>query len=315
MPSIIAVDLGGTNIRVAHFPSSAPPPLTQSKIPTQASEGPQAVMGRLIHAIEEHIQSDTGMYKIGVGAPGPLDPIQGVVLEAPNLPGWENIPLKTLLNEHFNVPVAVGNDANVAALGEWRFGAGRGTQHMVYLTLGTGIGGGVIIDGKLLIGAHGLAAELGHMTVEPDGPICGCGKPGHLEALASGGAIARTAEELLAQGSESTLAEQLSKAAKLTSFDVGQAAIAGDALARSIISQVGEIIGQQLASLAHVFDPEVFVLGGGISQIGDILFNPIRSAFHNYVLHPRYAEHTEVLPAALGDDAGLVGAMVLSSQE
>ena len=213
------------------------------------------------------------------------------------------------------MPVAVGNDANVAALGEWRFGAGRGTQHMIYLTLGTGIGGGVIIDGKLLLGAHGLAGELGHMTIEPEGPMCGCGQPGHLEALTSGGAIARKAEELLKQGNESTLAQQLSNTGKLTSIDVGQAAIAGDVLARLIIHQVGETIGRYLASLAHAFNPEIFVLGGGISQIGDILFNPIRGAFHNYVLHPRYAEHTNVVPAVLGDDAGLVGAMVLSSQE
>jgi glucokinase len=315
MPPIIAVDLGGTNIRVAYFPSSAPPPLTQSKVPTRASEGPDAVIGRLIHAIEAQIQSDDRDFRIGVGAPGPLDPIQGIILEAPNLSGWENIPLKSILSEHFKVPVVVGNDANVAALGEWRFGAGRGTQHMIYLTLSTGIGGGIINDGKLLLGAHGLAGELGHMTIEPDGPMCGCGKQGHLEALASGLSIARKAEELLTQGNESTLAEQFSNAGKLTAFDVGQAAIAGDTLAHAIISQAGEIIGRQLASLAHAFNPEVFVLGGGVSQIGDILFNPIRSALHEHVLHTRYVEHLRVLPAALGDDAGLVGAMVLSSQE
>ncbi len=314
MPPIIAVDLGGTNIRVAHFPTSAPPPIKQTKVPTRASEGPQAVIDRIILAIEGHIQSGDGNFCIGVGAPGPLDPIQGIVLEAPNLSGWENIPLKSILSEHFHVPVAVGNDANVAALGEWRFGAGRGTQHMIYLTLSTGIGGGVIIDGKLLLGAHGLAGELGHMTIEPDGPICGCGKQGHLEALASGLAIARIAEELLAKDNDSTLAEQFSNAGKLTAFDVGQAAMAGDALARLIISQVGEIIGRQLASLAHAFNPEIFVLGGGVSQIGDILFNPIRSALLEHAMHPRYVEHIRVLPAALGDDAGLVGAMVLASQ-
>jgi glucokinase len=315
MPSILAVDLGGTNIRVAHFPTSAPPPLTQIKVPTRESEGPQAVIDRLIQAIESQLQADDRDFRIGVGCPGPLDPVQGIILEAPNLTGWEDIPLKSILSEHFNVPVAVDNDANVAALGEWRFGAGRGTKHMIYLTLSTGIGGGVIIDGKLLYGAHGLAAELGHMTIEPDGPMCGCGKRGHLEALASGPSIARIAEEMLAQGNESTLTEQLSNAGKITAYDVGQAANAGDELASSIISQAGEYIGLHLANLAHAFNPEVYVLGGGVSQIGDLLFNSIRNAFHNYVLHPRYAENTKILPAALGDDAGLVGAMVLSSQE
>ncbi len=203
MAQVIAVDLGGTNIRVAYFPKAEPPPLTQSKTPTLASEGPDAVIERLCHAIEEQLPTDRSDLSIGVGAPGPLDPRHGMVLKAVNLPGWEMIPLRSILEERFDCPVLVGNDANLAALGEWRFGAGQGTSDLIYLTISTGIGGGVIIDDQLLIGSWGLGAELGHMTVEPNGPICSCGRPGHLEAVASGPAIARRATSRIEAGESS----------------------------------------------------------------------------------------------------------------
>jgi glucokinase len=314
MLQIIAVDFGGTNIRVAYFPTAKPPPKKQSKSPTHASEGPEAVIARLIVAIQAMIPKKHESLRIGVGSPGPLDPVRGIIYNAVNLPGWVNIPLKEKLETHFSCPVDVGNDANLAALGEWRFGAGRGTNNLVYLTISTGIGGGVIIDGRLLVGAQGLGAEVGHITVEPGGPVCGCGQHGHLEAVAAGPAIARRAMELLEAGRSSILNEKLETAEPLTSADVGKAANQGDTLAREIIEYAGEKIGRAMADLAHLFNPEIFILGGGVSQIGPLLFESVERALRSYVMDSAYVEDLRVLPAALGDDAGLIGAMVLASQ-
>ena len=310
MPDLIAVDLGGTNIRVARFAAPEPPPIAIQKTPTLAAEGPEAVVGRMIALIEQMTRDSGGPLRIGVGAPGPLDPGRGVVLEAPNLPGWIDFPLRDRLAGHFGCPVAVGNDANLAALGEWRFGAGRGARHMLYLTVGTGIGGGVIIDGRLLLGARGLGGELGHMTVDPNGPPCACGARGHLEAMACGPAIARAAAQRLAAGEASSLRDL---PPPLTAEAIGRAAVEGDALARQVVAQAGQAIGLHLANLAHAFDPQVIVLGGGVSLIGPPLFEPLERALRAHILHQHYLEGLAVLPAALGDDAGLVGAMVLAS--
>ena len=315
MAQFIAVDLGGTNIRVAYFPQAEPPPSTQSKTPTLATEGPDAVIERLCQAIEEQTPKDRTDLSIGIGAPGPLDPRHGMVLKAVNLPGWEMIPLKSILETRFVCPVFVGNDANLAALGEWRFGAGQGTSDLIYLTISTGIGGGVIIDGKLLVGNWGLGAELGHMTVEPNGPICSCGKHGHLEAVASGPAIARRAMARIESGEPSNLTEQLQTSGALTAVDVGDAAQTGDPLACEFIEEAATYIGRHMADLAHAFNPEIFVIGGGVSQLGPLLFDPIERAVEANVMSLAYMMNLQIAPAALGDDAGLIGAMVLASQE
>lgn len=314
MLGIIAVDFGGTNIRAAYFPSPQPPPTSQNKTATLASEGPDSVITRLIQAIESQIPKDAVDLRIGIGAPGPLDPRSGVIISSPNLAGWTNIPLRDQLSEHFGVPVFLGNDANVAALGEWRFGAGQGTDNMIYLTISTGIGGGVIADGRLLLGARGLAGELGHLTIESNGPTCGCGIKGHIEAVAAGPAIARNATDQLEAGHFSSLKETLSAQGKITSVDIGKAAQAGDELAIAVIEEAGFRIGHHLADLAHAFNPEVFILGGGVSLLGDFLFEPIRHSLREHIMDPEYLDGVDVLPAALGDDVGLVGAMVLASQ-
>ncbi|MCK5635578.1 MAG: ROK family protein [Anaerolineales bacterium] len=314
MLGIIAVDFGGTNIRAAYFPSPQPPPTSQTKIATLASEGPDSVITRLIQAIESQIPEDDVELRIGIGAPGPLDPRNGVVLSSPNLVGWTNIPLRDQISEHFGVPVFIGNDANVAALGEWGFGAGQGTNDMIYLTISTGIGGGVIADGRLLLGARGLAGELGHLTIDANGPTCGCGLKGHIEALAAGPAIARNATARLKSSHISTLKNTLSSKGKITSLDIGKAANAGDELALSVIEEAGIRIGHHLADLAHAFNPEVFIIGGGVSLLGDLLFEPIKRSLHEHIMDPAYLDGVRVLPAELGDDAGLVGAMVLANQ-
>ncbi|MCJ7512423.1 MAG: ROK family protein, partial [Anaerolineales bacterium] len=195
MLPVVAVDLGGTNIRAALFPTDQPKPARSQRVLTRAAEGPQSVVRRVIETIEALQLPVSPGLRIGVAAPGPLDPREGVVFGAPNLPGWDRVPLRDLLAAHFGCPVALGNDCNLAALAEWRHGAGRGVRHLIYLAIGTGIGGGAIVNGQLLLGAHGLAAEFGHMLVDPRAPLCGCGQPGHLESLASGPAIGRIMAE------------------------------------------------------------------------------------------------------------------------
>lgn len=315
MSTILAIDFGGTNIRVARFETPTPPPSVQIKRKTLAEEGPDRVIERLTEAIAELMPDDASSVKIGIAAPGPLDPAEGIIIQAPNLPGWKNIPLSHQLSDHFNCPVLLGNDANLAALGEWGHGAGIGTDHMIYMTISTGIGGGIISHGRLLTGFRGLAAELGHMTIMPNGPRCGCGIHGHLEAVAAGPAIARNARSRIDAGDATSLKSLLDDGVEITAVHIAEAAKDGDPLSIDVIADAGRLIGHHLANLAHAFSPELFILGGGVSSIGDLLFNPIRQSFQDHVMDPIYAENIRVVPAALGDDAGLVGAMVLADQE
>lgn len=310
--NIVAVDLGGTNTRAAHFKPDNPKPSQQVRVATRAQAGPEAVIAGIIDAIEQVMDAGSDEWRIGVAAPGPIDPRQGVVFEAPNLPGWENVPLQKKLEDHFGVAVALGNDANLAALGEWRHGAGQGSNDLIYLTISTGVGGGVITDGRLLLGAKGIGAEMGHIVILPDGPVCGCGQRGHLEALASGTAIARAARERLAAGEHSSLSELQDE---LTAARVGQAAQQGDKLAGEIIQQAAFYLGQAMADFCHIFNPDVFILGGGVTQLGGLLFDPIRQSLDAHLMNPIYSRDLAIKPAALGDDAGLVGAMVLASQQ
>ncbi len=314
MPEILAVDLGGTNIRVARFHSAEPPATTHTKTPTRAADGPEIVIARILQAIESIAPLSRGGMRIGIGAPGPLDPRRGVILEAPNLTGWRNIPLRDRVATHFGCPVAVGNDANLAALAEWRFGAGRGCTDLVYLTISTGIGGGVIADGRLLLGAQGLATELGHMTLQMGGPPCSCGQHGHLEAIASGPAIARIAAERLRAGGASSLSRFVTADRGPAAEEVGEAARQGDALARQVIDEAAEAIGCHVASLLHAFNPQVVVLGGGVMELGDLLLPRIQAAALAEALHPAYLDGLRIVRAELGDDVGLIGAMTLASQ-
>lgn len=311
-PTVVAVDLGGTNTRAALFEQPGPRPTRQHKLSTQAEDGPDAVIGRIIEAVEAVLPATSDELRIAVGAPGPLDPDEGVVLKAPNLPGWKDIPLRARLQDHFDCPVSIGNDANLAALGEWRHGAGRGSDDVIYLTISTGVGGGVITGGRLLIGSRGLGAELGHILVEPGGPVCSCGRRGHLEAVASGTALARRAGNRLEAGEDSTLREVF-ESGNMTAEDVGDAARRSDRLALEVLEEAATHLGVALADFAHIFNPEVFVLGGGVSQLGPLLFEPAERALRENVMSPEYLQGLRLEPAALGDDAGLVGAMVLAS--
>ena len=312
---IVAIDLGGTQLRAA---LCTPDGVIHQRVrkKTRAKRGTEAVLDRISQVAEQVWPTKGKVRAMSISAPGPLDPFKGIVLESPNLPGWERVPLREIMASRFNVPVAVGNDANLAALGEHRFGAGVGYDDMIYLTISTGIGGGILLGGSLLLGHRGLAGEIGHMVLQPGGPQCGCGNQGCLEALASGTAIGRQARTLAASGrAPAILAAAGGSVAQVTSRSVGEAAIQGDKTAQDLLEHAGRYIGIGIANLMHLFNPQRFVLGGGVTNAGDLLFEPIRRTAPLWVQIPQYAEGVEIVPADLGDDVSLLGAVALACSE
>jgi len=309
MSTYVAVDIGGTHIRVAAYETNNTSPLTHERARSHAKE--PGTFDRLVKAIEAAWPKDRDVKAIGMASPGPLDPKTGVVLATPNIPEWKDFPLTEKLSEHFGVPAYLDNDANLAALGEWKFGAGRGHHDLLYLTISTGIGGGVIIDDRLLHGYHGLAAELGHVVVLAGGPVCSCGFEGHLEALAAGPAIVRYVREQLEAGTKSELRSD----EDLNAYDVAEAAKRGDALAKSAYARAGEFLGIGVASFLHTFDPSIVIFGGGVSQSGPLLFEPFEASLRAHVFNSHYLKNLVTTTAALGDDAGLLGALALAQME
>jgi glucokinase len=311
MSLYIAVDIGGTQTRAACYPADSLKPVRLSRTTTHAAD-PTDQRTEPLERIQDLIASiwpkRDSVRAISVAAPGPTNPYSGVVYQAPNIPSWEDVPLRQSLQERFNVPVEVGNDANLAALCEWKFGAGHGHRHLVYLTISTGIGGGVIIDDKLLLGVHGLAAELGHTTVVYDGPVCSCGQRGHLEAVASGTALAHWVEDQLSQGSSSILPLHR----RITARMISEAARKGDQLSLAALARAGCFIGCALASFLHIFNPTVVVIGGGVSRSGPLLLGPMYESMQEHVIDPHYLEDLKLTTAVFGDKAGLVGALALA---
>ncbi|MBL7183181.1 MAG: ROK family protein [Anaerolineae bacterium] len=310
---IVGVDLGGTQIRAALADGEGRITRRTSCL-TLAEEGLKRVMGRIKGAIYEVMGStERGQVQgIGIVAPGPLDPRKGIIMDAPNLSGWKNVPLKALMEEEIGLPVVVGNDANLAALAEQRFGAGQGVADLIYITVSTGIGGGIIVDNRLLLGAQGLAGEVGHQTIEAHGPRCNCGNIGCLEALAAGPAIARRARELIRTGIVTTIADWVGgDLDKITAKEVNQAAQAGDPVAIELFRQAGFYIGVGIVNLLHLFNPSLIIIGGSVTKAGDLLFEPIRATVRERAMAGYYWENTPIVPAALGDDVALLGAVAL----
>jgi len=301
----IAVDIGGTQIRVAVYPQQGTKPLDQHRFPTK---GKGTAMERLLSFIAELWPTEHQVLAIAAAAPGPLDPRRGILFSAPNIPGWVNLPLQQAIQERFGVPVAVGNDANMAALGEWRFGAGVGFHNQIYITISTGIGGGVILEDRLVLGEKGLAAEMGHIIISPDGPTCSCGLRGHLEAYASGTAIAKYVADQLAHGRGSSLPRDPSPNAQ----QIAQAANQGDPLACEAYNRAGTYLGMGLANYLHLYNPSIIILGGGVSRSGPILLEPLRKALYSNVMSPEYVKDLQIVLAALGDNAGLLGCLALA---
>jgi glucokinase len=309
MSTFVAVDIGGTHIRVAAYEQDNVIPLTHQRTRSYAKE--PGTFDRLVKAIELAWPKDRPVRAIGMASPGPLDPQAGVVLATPNIPEWTDFPVADKLSQHFGVPAYLDNDANLAALGEWKFGAGRGHHNVLYLTISTGIGGGVVIDDRILHGYHGLAAELGHVTVLADGPVCSCGYKGHLEALGAGPAIVRYVHEQMEAGAKS----ELNDTDNLNAYDVAEAAKRGDALAKAAYERAGKYLGIGVASFLHTFDPSIVIFGGGVSQSGPLLFEPFETSLRAHVFYPRYLENLVITTAALGDDAGLLGSLALAQMK
>ena len=311
---VVGVDLGGTKI-FSLVATAEGQVLGEDRRPTQAEEGRDAVIGRLVDFVRRGLGEanvTTGeLAGVGISTPGPCDPERGIVTGPPNLPGWRDVPLTQLVSDAMGVPVLLENDAAAAAYGELHFGAGQGCRHLVYVTLGTGIGGGIIIDGRIYGGASGAAGELGHLVIVEDGPPCGCGNRGCVEALASGLAIAREATAAVRGGRSPMLAE-LAGDAPPTAELVHQAAMRGDDVSREIIERAGRYLGLGLVGLLNCFNPEALILGGGLLGLGDLYLGPAvriarEGAFDQVVADVRITE------AKLGGRAGALGAAALIS--
>ena len=316
----LGIDLGGTKI-MALVVNEKGEIVGEAKKKTKPELGPEGVVDRMAAAAESALSSAKvdakAVIAAGVGAPGPVNLQTGVVVEAPNLPGWQEIPLAAMLSERLGVPVFVDNDVNLGTLGEHQMGAGQGTSHMVGIFVGTGVGGGVIIDGQLHRGSRNSAGEIGHTIIVPNGPICGCGKRGCLEAVASRTAIEREVSAALATGHPSVLAEALGPDGKdrLTSGVIKSAMEAGDGLMIAVMSQVQYYLGLLTANLVNVLDPEMIVFGGGVVEaLGDDFLRPIRATARSYYLQQRDADLVRIVPATLGDYAGGQGGAALAKQ-
>jgi glucokinase len=250
-----------------------------------------------------------------VGAAGLVDR-DGAVHYAPNLPTLTQVPLQAVLTERLGVPVVVDNDANVAALGELRHGAARGVAHGLVITLGTGIGGGIITEGRIARGAHGFAGEVGHWQFDPLGPECACGEPGHWEALASGGALGALARGRAAAGeAPNILARAGGNPRAVTGVHVGEAAAAGEPDGRDILAAYARQVALGFAGLTNILDPELIVVSGGLVQLGDTLLQPLRDAFGTHLEGAPYRPEVPIVAAALGEQAGVVGAAALAREQ
>ncbi len=308
-----AVDLGGTKILSLAVAADGDV-LGADRRPTEAHEGPQAVLQRIAESVlaaVRHAGPGRTLAAVGLAVPGPIDFERGVVADAPNLPGWHDVPVARLLSDMLGCPVVLENDANAAAFGEWRLGAGQGARHVVYLTVSTGIGGGLVLGGQLYRGANGAAGELGHLPLVEDGPLCGCGARGCLEQLASGTAVARRAREMLGRNGAPVLARLAAGDREITAELVHQAAEQGDLDAREIIDRAGRYLGSGLVAFVNIFNPDVIVIGGGTAKIGAMLLEPALAELNTRAF--RIArEHVRVVPAQLGDRAGALGAAMLA---
>ena len=315
---VVGVDMGGTKILAAVIDAKGEI-VQQAKRATKPKKGPEEVIERITRCIREAIDSaelnPSQIRAIGIGSPGPLDPETGVIIFAPNL-GWSNVPLKAKLEANLSIPTFVDNDVNVGTLGEYAFGAGQGVKNLVGIFVGTGIGGGIILDGKLFHGVNKTAGEVGHMIVEAKGPRCGCGNFGCLEAVASRTAITRDLQKaILKKGKKSKLTELNGGNLDLIrSKAIARAVKQGDKPTIKVVQRAAKYLGISVASIVHFLNPEMVVLGGGVVEaMGDSLLDPIRHAAAEYAL-PTTMDGVQIVAATLGDNAGVIGASVLARE-
>jgi glucokinase len=309
---VIAVDIGGTKILVALFSANG---RIKAKVtrPTVVEEGVNAIIDRLVPVIKEILKVNhltiSQIDAISIACAGGIDTGKGVVITpSPHLPDWVNVPLAEIVRKKIGVITYIINDASAAALGEQRYGAGKAMKNLVLLTLGTGIGGGIIIDGKLYLGARGGAGELGHMTVNADGPKCGCGNTGCLEMYASGTAIARDATERIRLGAKSAVVDMAAgNIDKITAEMVGKAAKNGDKLAKDVIEKAAYYLGVGLVNIANIFNPEMVVISGGMAALGEMIIVPGRRMVADRAFSIN-AQSVRIVTGKLGNEAGVYGA-------
>jgi len=310
--SRIGIDVGGTNIKIALVEPNGS--ITYSNtLPTRTEMGYEYTINNIKQAIKDlmtETKTDkTSIEGIGFGFPGQIDYQKGIVRLAPNIPGWVEVPIAEMIEKEFNIPTRVDNDVRCAALGELNYGAGVGCENLICITVGTGIGSGIIINGKLVRGASNAAGELGHIKLQiNDGPMCGCGDTGCLEAFASGPAIVALAEEYI-KGGKSTKYRELASN-EMTPYIVAEAAKQGDVVAKRIFTKMGEYIGLGLASVVNLLNPEKIIIGGGVADAGEILLGPIKETILKRAM-PISGNAVEIVPAKLGNTAGVIGASLL----
>jgi len=314
---IVGVDLGGTNIVVGAMSADGQQHFAMRSIPTSAESGAEAVADRIVGLIEGVIldtiaQTDAArrdFIGVGIGAPGPLDREKGIVIVAPNL-GWRNFPLRDRIGERLNLPATLDNDANCATVGEWWQGAARGGSNVIGITIGTGIGGGLIIEGELFHGASDVAGEIGHTTIDLNGRHCKCGNYGCLEAYASGPAIAVRAREVLVREETASLLPSLvgGRLDEITAEIVYRAAQQGDAVASEIVRDTARYLGVGIANMLNILNADVVVVAGGVTQAGDALFVPLRAEVRRRAFRPA-VDATRIVPGELPGTAGVVGAV------
>lgn len=313
----MAIDLGGTQIRAAVITPDLEVHCRRS-VATHDEEGVDAVIGRMV-AIAEQVRAEAAQrgvpapVGVGISSPGPLDPWRGVVVAPPNLAGWRDVPLVRRVSDALGLPAFLERDTNVAVMAEWRHGAARGTSSAIYVTVSTGIGGGVVTDGRLLAGADGTAGEVGHITVDLDGPICGCGGRGHAEAIASGTALARAARDLLDRGVSPRLAELAATGEEVDAELLARAADDGDEASDATLRQAWVAVGAMCASLVNVLNPEVIVIGGSIAEHRPRLFEAVRAEIESRAFDVP-ARRVRIERPAFGGNVSLIGCLPIVNQ-
>ena len=312
---IVGVDLGGTNVVVGLVPIAGGDVLGLRTLPTDAHRGAKFVVDRMVSMVQEAVAEVTAaegttrgaIAGVGIGSPGPLDRKTGTVINTPNL-GWRNFPLRDLVQNAVKLPCTLDNDANCATYGEWWLGAGRGVNTLVGLTLGTGIGGGIVLNGEIYHGCSDVAGEIGHMTIDSNGRRCKCGNYGCLEQYASGPAIALRAVEGIEVGAESMLVDMVGgKLEDVTAATVYEATVLGDAYATEVMKDTAKFLGAGVASIINILNPEVVVIAGGVTRAGDTLFEPLRAEVRKRAFKSAQ-ECCRIVPAELPGTAGVIGA-------
>lgn len=305
---VVGVDLGGTKMAVALFDGQGAL-VNRDRMETAGVKTAAELTQRLVQMINQVAQGRP-LSGIGLASAGAVNSREGIVLHGTNLPEWENVPLKKWMEESLGTEVQVVNDANAAAWGEYVRGAGKGSENMVYVTLSTGIGAGIVLDGKLLLGSHSFAGELGHTIIDPDGPLCRCGNRGCWETVSSGTAIRDSALRLM-EHTQSAIADIAAAAGEAVSAKhIFEARKHSDPVAIQVLDQAIYFMALGLVNVIHSFNPDRIVVGGGVSKAGDLLFPALRAETQRLVMEP-YRRTFEIVPAGLKDDAGLVGAAAL----